>query len=323
MSGIPQHIPKIGALYGGPAAQVPTSWCKQLYQFYVDLAARGACTLHPLGWMTLTPGMRVSWDLQPIDVHCQSPGPLPEEVRQHGFDGLITLNIWSDRYVAAIAELGVPLVTLDFQPVGVPCDSVIFDGLSGGKHLGQLLAKTGHRQVMFVSQYSHDTTARKGAENHIEDDASVDRRLGVLSGLQGSPATLWPAFPVLSGQNRKEVPKRLERCLQAAGCMPDAVTGHDAELVAFMRPLFEALGAKIPSQISLAAFAAGPSPAGAANQISHMSYSWLEMAEAGWKLLSARMQDRSARQAPPRVERLQGRYVDRGTVCDRRGILSA
>jgi DNA-binding LacI/PurR family transcriptional regulator len=306
-------VPRLGVLYGGPANQAATDWCRHLHAYYAGLAAVNHCVLTTLGCTMLPAGTRVPWDLEPTERESLTPGPLPEQIRGHGFDGLVAIGIFSNLYLAEIARLGLPMIVLDFETVGANCDSVVFDSVTAGRFLGQLLAATGHKQIMFASLYSPDPTARRNAESLIEDDASIDRRLGVLQGLEGSAATLWPTFPLWSSETIEERGRRLTGYLEAQGRLPDAVTGHGTKWVGRLWDLMRPRAAASSRPVSLVAFDSDPPTNEMADRISHMQFPWIDMAVAGWRLLTERIHAGPV-SPPPRTERIPARYVDRGTV---------
>ena len=310
-------IPKVGVLVGGDVDTLKTGYTRWLYDYFADLALNGHWVLQVLGHKALAKGSRVPWDLEPLERGSLSPGPMPDDIRAHQFDGLIALQVSSHQYLAEVAKLG-PLLVLDSQVIGVNCDSVIFDGLKAGFQIGQHLAASGHRDILFASAYTRDMTARQGAEEYIEDDASIDRRLGILNGIEGTAATLWPTLPVKGSDSNETLKARVSRFLESTGRVPDALAGHDTSYVGRVSKVLEQLGLKIPGQVSVIAFDADPPLVSESQHISHLQFPWRDMAAAGWKLLSSRMNDPKTRYAPPRVERVTGQFIDRGSVVDRR-----
>ena len=309
--------PRIGVLTSNDLPGHPSGCYGLLCNYYEELAAKGLCSVQLLGQVALSKGARVSWESEPIDRARPSPGPLPETVGAQKFDGLIAMQISSPQYLTAIAKLGIPLVVLDFQPMGVECDSVVFDGIKAGWQIGQHLTATGHRNILFAALYNRDRTARPGADEFIEDDASVDRRTGILTGIEGTPCTLWPTLPLRSAESDEDLKKRISRYLGSVSQAPDCLSGHDVHHVGRVAALMEQLGVKVPAQLSLLSVGSDPPFSEFAEKISHLQFSWREMAVAGWTLLKSRLTDRQLRHAPPRVEKLTGKFIDHGSVVDR------
>jgi DNA-binding LacI/PurR family transcriptional regulator len=310
--------PKIGILLGGYSSIALTGCYKILFDYFAEMATRSRCSLEILGQVGLTKGAHVPWENEPIEWDRLSPGPLPEKVRAHRFDGLLAMRISSPQYLAEFSNMGLPLVVLDFQPIGVNSDSVVFDGIEAGSQIGRHLAATGHRNILFASLFNRDLTARTGADEFIEDDASVDRRTGILTGIEKSKCTLWPCLPFRNSESDDDLKNRISRILKSANHIPDALSGHDIDYVGRVAAIFEQLGVKSPSQLSLLSVGSDPPFTDQAQKISHLQYSWRDMAVASWDLLWSRMTDNQMRGAPARFVKLPGRFIDRGSVLDRR-----
>jgi DNA-binding LacI/PurR family transcriptional regulator len=304
------NVPRIGLVCGDPPE---SGSAQELHRYFRELHEQAACVITPLLPIKLSRGARVAWDPEPLDSDRVSPGPLPEVVRAGRFDALICIDIYSDRYLCEIVQLGLPLVTLDFAPIGRTCDSVVFDNQQAGRHVGELLAATGHRHILFASRYTPDPAAHSSAQAQIEDDVSLERRFGVISGLKDSPAELWPAFPSLKGEPTAAYVSRLKRVLAAYERMPDALTGHDVGWVRRVWDILVTFGAR-RGEISLIGFWAASLSGDNPLELSTMQFSWQEMAETAWRLLRSRL---DGSQAPPRTERVPAKYVDRGTVWNR------
>jgi DNA-binding LacI/PurR family transcriptional regulator len=136
----------------------------------------------------------------------------------------------------------------------------------------------------------------------------------------GSDAEFWPVMllkPVAEDQLGSKVREMFDRITAEMGLWPTIIIAPDSGIANEAIKMIAEHGLEVPRHISVATFhASGPS----ANpnemiKLSHVTYDWIEMAENAWKMLRARI---AGVQAPPKCVRLQARFVDRGSLAERR-----
>lgn len=298
--------PRIALLYWSYADDF--AYCADLLEFFRSLERNGEIRLQILG-------RTKTRDPQP-DI-----GPPIEVVKSGHFDGYINLGIWRADYLADLYRLGRPIVSLDYQPHGVPVDAVTFSGQHAGSYVGKMLADTGHKEILFVSQFHRQRPTPEAAETLVEDPTSSDRRLGLLIGLVGSPVLFWSTFPwIFEDDELHNMNRRLRKMIETRGHPPSAVVCHDTRIAEKVRDILEEMHLKIPQDLSLITFFAPGKETGykpPVRPISEMRYTWRDMAEAGWELLQGRLTGTVKLDAPQRHVELPARYVDGGTVRNR------
>jgi len=301
-----KRIPRIGLLLPTHSTYFQAgNWLFPIRELFEKKAAEGLCTFEIIGTDKQVHGAP---DL---------PGPAVELVKKLAFDGIVACSVTSDMYHAQLAQLGIPLVAADFDPQGRICDAVSFDGQQGGQLLGQKLRETGHKNVIFAARFGRDLTAPKGAQAFVEDEVSIDRRLGVLTGLEGGKAEMWSTLPIFPGNSNTEIAERLKRMIDSYGRKPDALTGHDGGYIDRVREVLPQVGLDPVRDISICTFHARPSfdtPAHSEVNVSHTVFSVQEMANESWRLLEERLSGKVPAKAAPRLIKLPGRFVDRGTI---------
>jgi len=74
----------------------------------------------------------------------------PEEVRRLGLDALLTVGIYNHDYIASLARLRLPTLTVDIDAMCLGVDSVAFDNRAGAFALTQELLNRGHKHICYV-----------------------------------------------------------------------------------------------------------------------------------------------------------------------------
>jgi DNA-binding LacI/PurR family transcriptional regulator len=301
---LPRGKLRVGFLNWSYAKDLEKTYCGDLYMYFANLAKRGEIDLKVLG--------------RPLKEG--APFPPLEDVKAARFDAIVSNGIWNHDYLSELAAMKIPVVSCDHDPIGQPFDAVIFDGISAGVLLGKLLLEKKHTDVLFFTRLRYDPAAPRGTDPFIEDPTYIERKMGVQRALVGSSAEFWPVILLKPMQSKELGPKVKElfgRITAEMDHWPTIVIAPDSGIAAEARKAIESHGLEIPRHISLAAFhAPGPTKDEKAMQLlSHVTYSWVEMAENAWKMLRARL---AGVQAPPKCVRLQAQFVDGGTVAERR-----
>ncbi|MBI3828418.1 MAG: LacI family DNA-binding transcriptional regulator [Planctomycetes bacterium] len=302
---LPRGRLRVGFLNWSHIEYIEQSYCADLYLYFKNLAERGEFELVSIGRALK---------------NNSKPFPDLEAVRAAKLDALVSNGIWSHDYLAQVAALSIPVVSVDHDPTGQPFDSVIFDGISAGVVLGKLLLEKKHTDVLFFTRLRFDPAAPRGSDPFIEDPTYMERKMGVQRALVGSDAEFWPVMPLMPGPDEEVGPKVREmfkRITAEMGHWPTIIIAPDVGIAGGAQKVIAEHGLEVPRHISMATFhAQGPSSdTKEITPFSHVTYDWVEMAENAWKMLRARL---AGVQAPPKCVRIQARYVDRGSLAERR-----
>lgn len=308
MNGPAKRVPHIGLLYW-TNAKMENTFCCEAYQPFLHLAAQGKLTYEYFCPKEATES--------PLD-----PYPPLERVKAAHFDAIATFSIWREPYIGELSKLGKPLVTLDFRSNGWHADSVTFGSKPAFRQIAQILKDTGHKDVLFISQFRPDRLVKPGGDNYIEDDTSLDRRTALQQACAELDLDVWPLIPIRIGTEvrRSQINRRLPALIENMGHPPSAITGHDSGVLSNVWESLRDLKLDVPKDVSLISVGAIPdesAPPKAA--VDTILFSWRQMGLEGLRLLWDRLSGKVPAESPPRHVELSGRYFSAGTVADRRG----
>ncbi|MCK6473895.1 MAG: substrate-binding domain-containing protein [Planctomycetes bacterium] len=303
-----RRVPHIGIL-SWTKLTVEGAFCREVFQPFLSLAAQGKMT-----YQLLCPD-------DPGDTP-NDPFPPLERVKAAGFDAIATVSIWKETYIGELHKLGKPLVTLDNRSHGWPADSVTFGSRQAFRQIAQILKDTGHRDVLFISQFRPDRNSKPGIENFIEDDTSLDRRTALQEACAELDMEVWPLLPIHIGTEirRKQVSKRLPALIENMGHPPSAISGHDSGVLVSALDALKDLKLNVPRDLSLISVGTIQDEANppAKLPMDTLLFSWRQLGLEGLRLLWDRLSGKVPADGPPRHVELTGRYVQAGTVADRR-----
>lgn len=299
--------PRVGFLNWTYIKQLKDTYCTELYNHFEDLGTQGKLELVTLG--------REMKD-------ARLPFPLLEKVKAARLDAIISNGIWNHDYLARIAEMKIPVISCDHDAIGLPFDSVVFDGLAGGELIGKALIAQGHTDILFVTRFRRDASAVKGADPWIEDPTYIERRSAVQQALIGSPADFWPVlswFPTQESEYQAKIELSFERIVKEMGHWPTAIVTPDVGLSWAFRDVLLTFGLKVPDHVSLVTYFARSPRTDKENNgrigISHVQYSFQTMAEEAGRLLFARL---AGQQMPYRRYTVPPQFVGEGSLGPRR-----
>jgi len=243
-------------------------------------------------------------------------------VKTDDFDGIVTIGLTSEQYLAELAERRLPMVVLDHKPQSAAVDSVCFNNQLAGENLAKRIASLGLREILYVSRFFRDAKPAPGADPIIEMPASAERRIGLLQGAAGSATMIWPLFPWYSGGGgiladaKTDSRWRLAHTIRQAEHWPDCIVTVDYSVAEEVVGLLAEQGLSVPRNLALATFQVFPHCDGhaPAHQLSHMQGDYLQMAEVGWRLLAARLNGGPARSAEPQSFMVDMKFADHGTL---------
>lgn len=311
MAEPPRRLPRIGLLHWHLASKVKNGYCRELYRFLDERRTAGELEFEVLGCEL---GRNPESD----------PGPSLEAVRNARLDALITNGIWNEPYLGDLHALGLPMVSVDFQPRGSAIDAVTFSNERAGEQIGRIFAETGHRDVMFVSVFRNDRGMALGATKHIEDDTSLERRSGVQQALVTTSVEMWPTLPLLVRDDATnyhlQLVAKLPKMFQSLGQVPQAITGHDNTVLHSVLEALTRMNLKVPGDVSLIGFHGvdrSKDEVPPDRRVNCMLFCWQDMAEQAWKLLQGRLSGKVPPETAQRLVSLPGQYTDFGTVRDR------
>lgn len=302
---LPRGKLRVGFLHWTYVKNIEKSYCGSLYSYFANLAARREFDLVTFGRIFKTEA---------------KPFPDLGAVKAAKLDAIVSNGIWSHDYLAELAALKIPVVSCDHDPLGQPFDAAIFDGISAGVILGKVLLEKHHTDVLFFTRLRYDPAAPRGSDPYIEDPTYLERKMGVQRALVGSDAEFWPVMslkPMPEKEQSQKLKEMFGRLTAEMGHWPTIVIAPDVGIASIARNIVKEHGLEVPRHVSMATFYA-PGPLQTDEEmktLSHVTYDWVEMAENAWKMLRARL---AGVQAPPKVVRLQARYVDGGSLAERR-----
>lgn len=303
-----RRVPHIGILFW-TSEKIETTYCREVFLPFLNLSAQGKMT-----YQFLCP--HEAGDT-PDD-----PFPALARVKAGGFDGIATVSIWMETYIGELVKLGKPVVTLDFRSNGWPADSVTFGSRQAFRQIAQILKDTGHRDVLFLSQFRPDRNSKRGLENFIEDDTSLERRTALQEACAELNLEVWPLLPLHTGveARRKQINKRLPLLIENMGHPPSAITGHDVGVLGTASEALADMKLNVPRDLSLISVGTIQDEANppAKLPMDTLLFSWRQMGLEGLRLLWDRLSGKVPPDSPPRHVELTGRYVQAGTVADRR-----
>jgi len=103
-----------------------------------------------------------------------------EHVEQLGLAGIVLFEAESDRLVLDIRDLGLPIVSMDFDArrLGVP--SVAFDNAFGVHQATKTLIELGHRHIVFVRPVYHHRAGGSPYLESVEEERISGYRIAML-----------------------------------------------------------------------------------------------------------------------------------------------
>jgi DNA-binding LacI/PurR family transcriptional regulator len=237
-------------------------------------------------------------------------------------DGIITLSIGHDLFLAELAQFK-PTVVVDHEPLSAHADSITFDNVAAGQELGALIAKLGHRDVLYVSRFARDLKAIRGADPFVESQPSIDRRTGLAAALAGSDTALWGLLPHFSTNTgdaasaKRELLSRLKRIVSQSKKTPDCIVTVDASMSEDVLEMLMELKLQVPKDVSMADFEIYPPYENTKKKylLSTMRIDISQLGVKSWKVLSQRLE--SGMSSPLQRIRIKCAYLDRGTLKKR------
>ena len=164
---------------------------------------------------------------------------------QEGVDGVLLISVFSDRYLAEILKLGLPVVGLDC-PVnadwGKGLDVVISEGRESVRRLVQKLIDQGLRRIGFIGDITYCRSIK-------------DRYLGYLAALKDNGIAEEKALIATKHTEwRYYIEQDVEQYLDGLDRMPDAIVcANDVIAILLVRAL-RARGLLVPEDVAVTGF---------------------------------------------------------------------
>jgi DNA-binding LacI/PurR family transcriptional regulator len=308
--------PRILLLHPARPSQARNTFCTPVINWFQNLAMQGKIDLQVEGLPSDSEGMGTS---------CP-PLKAADPAR---IDGIVTIALISEQYLADLAALRIPMVVLDHQPLpSASVDSVAFNNMPAAENLGRRITNLGHRDALYVSRFLRDPLAVANADPFIEAPSSAERRNGLIQAFEGTQTNMWGIFPwhtfggPIGADARADARWRMDKTFGQIGKYPDCIVTVDYAVAEEFHLLLQERGLSVPKDISLATFQLHPYCEEQPQRlhVSHMRYDYLQMAAEGWRLLSARLASPTARAAPPQAAKVGSTFFDCGTLADRRAV---
>lgn len=170
----------------------------------------------------------------------EAPGPLqlPKLVREKNADGLVLLGEMPDELLQDVYDRHIPSVIVDFYSDRLPAHYVLSDNRGGEHSLVSHLVELGHRNFAFVQSAAKDHSFSERRAG-FADSCTVHKVRGAVWQM---PAGDWPVIEA-------ELAVRLR-----AGDRPTAVVAANDEHALAVLRVAQALGIKVPGDLSVAGF---------------------------------------------------------------------
>lgn len=178
---------------------------------------------------------------------------LPSYLDTQKLAGVVLLEIERGRWVEEIQDLGLPLVSMDFDLYRLGVPSVVFDNFKAGCQAARHLIEHGHEQIAYVRKTLPRLRIRaRGVEGRLGTISSVDddRKRGYQWAMEEADLSCsWI---------EEEEPLAREHLLElyAKKSAPTALICEGDGLAAEMIKRLEDLGYLIPADISVLGFGA-------------------------------------------------------------------
>lgn len=226
-------------------------------------------------------------------------GPSIERIAEVEFEGLVSLGIMDEDYIADLAKLGKPLVVLDFSPNKTRVDSVSVESFKCGYRSTQQLIDLGHREIAFVGS----ARGPRGLGGPYPEADSLLNQSGYMAALLQNDIP-FDTERVIDPLKDQDLTERLKHLLLGRSPRVTAIVtyGQHKRVLAFAKK--HQIG--IPDRLSLIAY-----PFNEELSVTGMRVDLEAMGRAGIQLLMERI--RGKPEVVAKSLGLQTEMVDRGT----------
>lgn len=173
------------------------------------------------------------------------------EIEEKQFDGLFLFELDNDSIILDVRNLGIPMVSVDYDACHLGVPSVTFDNIFGTLSITERLIDLGHRRIAYMRPYTGDgtlTASNLGANGYM-NAVERDRYEGYRLAMQR--AGLAPLCEESIGP--KILRRKLQRLFRLRPAVTAFVTGSDGYATRVGSSVTE-LGFDIPGDISIAGF---------------------------------------------------------------------
>jgi len=202
-----------------------------------------------------------------------------QRMLQYQVEGIVMASATlSSSLARECAKTGTPVVLFNRYVPSLPASSVTSDNIEGGRQVGQLLARAGHRRIAFIAGQEDSSTSR-------------DREAGFYKGLAECGVT---AFGREVGGYSFAGATESTRRLLSARVRPDAIfVANDHMAFAAMDVARREFGLRIPEDLSIVGFDDVPEAAWSGYALTTVAQSADAMVEATVSILVEQMERRS------------------------------
>jgi DNA-binding LacI/PurR family transcriptional regulator len=220
-----------------------------------------------------------------------------QRMLQYQVEGIVMASATlSSSLARECAKTGTPVVLFNRTVPGLPASSVTSDNVEGGRQVGQLLARAGHRRIAFIAGQEDSSTSR-------------DREAGFLRGLAEGGAGV---FARAVGGYTREGAAQAVHALFGATQRPDAVfVANDHMAFVAMDLLRGQYGLRVPEDVSVVGYDDVPEAGWAAYDLTPVAQPGAEMVEATVGMLLEQVE---RREVTRRAAVLPCRLVLRGSA---------
>lgn len=220
-----------------------------------------------------------------------------QRMLQYQVEGIVMASATlSSSLARECAKTGTPVVLFNRYVPSLPASSVTSDNIEGGRQVGQLLARAGHRRIAFIAGQEDSSTSR-------------DREAGFYKGLAECGVT---AFARAVGGYTREGAAQAVHALFGGAERPDALfVANDHMAFVAMDLLRGQYGLRIPEDVSVVGYDDVPEAGWAAYDLTTVAQPGAEMVEATVGILLEQVE---RREVTRRAAVLPCRLVVRGSA---------
>ncbi len=213
------------------------------------------------------------YELIPISLREIGLADFSTFMQEQELAGVILLEVESGRVIEELGDLGLPVVSMDYDAYRQAVPSVSFDNLNGGFLATKHLIEHGHRRIAFARRIGKRLKLRSiMGHNAILDSVDDDRIRGYRLAME--EATLEPIFY----ENRTPLDPETLDAFFVHRTAPTALVCMGDLLAAQLAQRMEARGYRIPEDISLIGFGATNASFGQGRKITSV---WIDLPGLG------------------------------------------
>ena len=239
----------------------------------------------------------------------QSAGPAIELI-PNDVDVILTLGIMDSAYISSLEQLGIPVITADYELPGSKTDSVAYDTFGAGYILTDHLISLGHTGIVFIGGYRGSETTRVIPEaDSLKMQAGVEYRLR-MGGIGVKPERI-RQLSIGDSAAASQLAQRFYTQQNDSTAFIFFDSSHASAFVETARSVH----LNVPADVSLCCFGYDIADASFINAITTAPTDSDQLGRAAGELLFQRLENPAL---PPSRVTLPSQLIERGTTAQRK-----